>query len=67
MDGGPTLGRPAPPGKTPLISTGEDVGVGYWVSAMLDRPLGTREVVDGACLRPEHARYSDCATGSLSP
>lgn len=44
-----------------------DVGVGYRVSATLDRPLGTREVVDGACLRPEYARYSDCATSSLSP
>lgn len=44
-----------------------DVGVGYRVSTTLDRPLGTRLVVDGACLRPRYERYLDCRRDRVSP
>lgn len=39
----------------------DDVGVEYSVSARLDAPLGSREVVDGACLEERFARYPACA------
>lgn len=39
----------------------DDAGVQYTVSGRLAEPLGTREVVDGACLEERFARYADCA------
>jgi hypothetical protein len=40
----------------------DDAGVEYTVSARLAEPLGSREVVDGACLDERFAGYLACAT-----
>ncbi|QIM20243.1 hypothetical protein G7075_02230 [Phycicoccus sp. HDW14] len=38
-----------------------DMGVTYRVSATLDEPLGTREVVDGACFDDRVGGYPACS------
>ncbi len=44
-----------------LSGSCDDVGVDYRLRATLEEPLGTREVVDGACLDERFAGYTDCA------
>jgi hypothetical protein len=43
-----------------------DVGVAYEVEVRLDRPLGDRVLVDGACLGHEKVGYPDCAEQATS-
>lgn len=39
-----------------------DIGIPYTLTAVLSRPLGDREVVDGACDVSPYRDWSDCAT-----
>ena len=44
-----------------VIATGcDDVGVLYEVEVVLDRPLGDRTLVDGACRDPDLAQRPGC-------
>lgn len=39
-----------------------DVGVDFTLTHVLSRPLGDRQVVDGACEEPQYRGRSDCTT-----
>jgi hypothetical protein len=43
-----------------------DLGVSYDLEVRLDRPLGDRQLVDGACLGQEDLGYPDCAEQATS-
>ena len=43
-----------------LASACSDVGVPVQIVAELDEPLGDRDLVDGYCEAPEHARDAGC-------
>ena len=47
--------------ETVRATSCNDVGITYDIEVRLDAPLGTRELVDGACQMPGYARRIDCA------